>query len=302
VGVKAVEGGDADVGREGFRPVRQESVDVSHMRPVADRPPLPEYLAQLWGRRHFVRADARGRLLAGTKGNRLGAGWLALRPALEGAGYFLVFGVLLQLSRGIDNFVGYLLVGVFLFHYTTRSLMAGAQSLLNGRTLLKSFAFPRAALPLAAVTREALNMVAVLGVMLVLVLVLPPLETVTWCWLLFPLVLVLQTVFNLGIALLAARACAHVPDLVNLLSLFARFWLFGSAVFFSLDRFVEDPAVLRVLQLNPLFQVLDISRDLLLYGVSPDAWSWLVLSAWALVVLAGGVVFFWRGEESYGSL
>ena len=59
---------------------------------------------------------------------------------------------------------------------------------------MRSFAFPRAALPLAVVVREALNMVPVLGAMLVLVLVLPPLERLTWLVLLLPVIWRLPTI------------------------------------------------------------------------------------------------------------
>jgi teichoic acid transport system permease protein len=54
------------------------------------------------------------------------------------------------------------------------------------------------------------------------------------------------------------------------------------------------------MKINPMFQVLDISRDLLLYGQTPEARSWLVLAAWAVGMLLVGFIVFWRGEESYG--
>ena len=221
---------------------------------------------------------------------------------MDGAVYYLIFGVLLQLSRGIENFVAFLIIGVFLFHYTTRCLTGGAQSLIAGRNLIRSFTFPRAALPVGVVAREAMNMVPVLAVMFVLLLLIPPLEPVTWRWLLFPLVLGLQTVFNLGLAMLTARATAKVPDLVNVLNFGARVWLYGSGGFFAVESFVEDPALLLLLQLNPMFQVLDISRDLLLYATTPSGWAWGQLAAWAVGMLLVGLVVFWRGEESYGSL
>ncbi|WNB85188.1 ABC transporter permease [Cellulomonas sp. ATA003] len=286
----------------GTRDVRREVVATRGLTSVTRRPPFPEYVRRLWGRRFFILADARGRLVSGTRGTVLGRGWLILTPVLDGLIYYVIFGLLLHVVReGIDNFIGYLLIGVFLFHYTSRCLVQGSQSLLSGRNLVRAFSFPRAALPVAAVVREALNLVPVLTVMLVLLLAFPPGEVVTWRWLLFPLVIALQTVFNLGIALIAARATARLPDLKHVIGFFSRFWLYGSAVFFSFEQFVEDPTLLTVLQLNPLFRVLDISRDLLLYGVTPPLEAWAVLCAWAVVALGVGAVFFWRGEERYGT-
>lgn len=79
-----------------------------------------------------------------------------------------------------------------------------------------------------------------------------------------------------------------------------RFWLYGSGVFFSFDAFVSHPTVLAVVELNPLFLVLDMTRDVLLYGQTPDLRSWAVLGAWAAGALLVGFLFFWRGEETYG--
>jgi teichoic acid transport system permease protein len=283
------------------RPTAVEVIEPSRLDRVASRPPFGQYVRQLWQRRHFILADAHGRLVSGTRGTLLGMAWLVLTPVLDGVAYYVVFGLLLQVSRGIENFVAYLIVGVFLFSFTSRCLSQGAQSLLNNKNLVRAFSFPRAALPVAAVVREVLNLVPVLAVMVVLVLAIPPVEHLTWRWLLLPGILALQTVFNLGIALIAARATARVPDLRHLLGFVTRFWLYGSAVFFSFERFVEHPDLLRVLQLNPLFIVLDMARDVLLYATTPALGSWALLAAWAAAALALGSLYFWRGEERYGS-
>jgi len=288
--------------REGTRPVRVEPVDGTLLRPVAGRPPLGDYLDLLWRRRHFIWADARARVLSGTRGNLLGTAWMVLDPVLNGAVYYVIFGLLLRTSRNIDNFLGYLIIGVFLFRFTTQCLTQGSRSVITGRQLVTSFAFPRAALPVAAVVRQTLRFVPVLVVMVVLIAVIPPTETVTWRWALVPGVLALQLVLNLGLALLTARAVTTIPDLGQLIPLFTRFWLYASAVFFSYERFIDHPVILEVVQLNPMFIVLDITRDCLLYGQTPTAQSWLILTAWSVALLVVGTVYFWRGEESYGSV
>lgn len=279
---------------------RREVVRSWALQPVGGRAPLREYLRALWQRRHFIWADSRARAFSGNGGFLIGNAWLVLSPLLDGVTYYLVFGLLLQTSRGIENFVGYLLIGVFMFHYTSRSVRGGASALVTGRNLVRAFSFPRAALPVSVVVREAVGMGPVLLTMAVLILAIPPHAEVTWRWLLFPAVFGLQTLINLGLALLMARISSHVPDIRKVVGFFTRLWLYGSAVMFSFDRFVEDPALLRALEANPMYIVLDVTRDLLLYAATPSAASWLQLTAWAVGSLALGLVFFWRGEERYG--
>jgi teichoic acid transport system permease protein len=297
--------------REGRRPVRVEPVDGTALHPVADRPALGDYLRLLWQRRHFIVADARAKVISGTSGNLLGQVWLVLNPLLDAAVYLVIFGLLLRSSRGIDNFIGYLIIGVFMFGFTTRSVTGGARSVIAARSLVKSFSFPRAALPIATVARETLSFVPALLTMLVLLLFTrpgageawsTPLQEISWRWLLVPLVLLLQLAMNLGLALLAARATTRVPDLNHVIGLAMRFWLYGSAVFFSFDRFISHPRVLELVQLNPMYRVLEITRDCLLYGVTPPWQAWTIVACWAVGLLLVGTVVFWRGEESYGSV
>lgn len=287
------------------RDVVHEVLRLDGLTPVYRQPPLADYVAQLWGRRHFIVADARGRVVSGSRGTILGLGWLVLRPLLDGAAYYVIFGLLLGTQRGVENFVGYLLVGVFMFGYTTRALNSGSMALVNGRNIVKAFSFPRASLPLGAVVRETLTTVPTLLTMIALVLALPPREVITPLWLLFPVIVAVQGVFNAGVALVAARLVARVPDLQHLIPVLTRFWFYGSGVFFVFEnlRFLDErPGLLAALQLNPLYVVLDMSRDVLLYGQAPGVGSWALLLGWATVAGLGGFVYFWRGEESYGSV
>jgi teichoic acid transport system permease protein len=286
--------------RSGGRPMRVESLDTTRLSVIGRRPPLRTYLAQLWQRRHFIHADARGRVLTRNSGMLLGTTWLVLRPAMEAGAYLLLFGVLLETRRDIPNFIGYLIVGVFLFRFTIRSLTGGAGSMNAAKGLLRSFTFPRAAVPIAHVIRETYAFLPVLAAMVIILLAAPEPEVVSWRWALLPAVLALQFLMNLGFTLLAARIAAVFPDVTQVIAVGTRFWLYGSAVFFTIERFDYRPNLQRAMEFNPMFQVLDIARDCLLYGVTPRPFSWLILSAWAFGLFIVGFLIFWRAEESYG--
>ena len=281
-------------------PSTTEVVSAGRLTRVGARPPLGVYLGQLWNRRHFLWAEARAKVTSGTRENLLGTVWLVLKPVLDGLTYFLIFGLLLKSSRGIDNFIGYLIVGVFLFSFTTKAVTGGANSIRNGRNLIRAFSFPRASLPISVILRGMLDMIPVLGAMVVLLAVMPPAEVFTWRVVLVPGVLALQVLFTTGLALLLARCVAVVPDLNQLISFGMRLWLYGSAVFFSYDQFIDHPTALALMEANPMFMVLSMVRDCLLYGVTPALSSWLGLGAWAVGTLVVGFLFFYHGEESYG--
>lgn len=285
-----------------FAPHLDSDTGAPALRPVGGRPPLGRYLRQLWQRRYFVYADSRARAFSGHRDMLLGNVWLIGVPVLQGLVYFVIFGLILRTTRGIENFTGFLIIGIFLFRFTTSCLNQGVTAMFSSRGLTSSFSFPRAAIPLSVVVRETLSMGPVLGTMALLLLVIPPGTRITTTWLLFPLVFALHVAFNAGLVFYTARLGATVPDLKHVVNFLARFWFYGSGVFFAIDRFVSEGVWLAVLGANPMYLVLDMSRDLLLYGTVPALQSWLLLTLWALCTPVLGFWYFWLGEESYGRL
>ena len=116
-------------------------------------------------------------------------------------------------------------------------------------------------------------------------------------------VMILQTIFNVGLACFLARLGHKIPDLTNFMSIVSRFWLYGSGVFFSIeDRLGNHPALLEAMQYNPMHAYLTLVRNSLLYGVDSDPKMRIVGTVWAFGLLIVGFLFFWRGEENYGRL
>ncbi|GAB2489151.1 ABC transporter permease [Promicromonospora xylanilytica] len=281
-------------------PTTTKLVTLGNLSRVGARPPLGKYIELLWERRHFLWADARAKVTSGTRQSLLGNAWLILNPLINGAVYYLVFGLLMKNARGIDNFVGYLLIGVFLFQFTTQSINGGARSVQAGKNLIRAFTFPRAALPISVMLRNLLSLGPTLLTLAALIYFVPPAEEYTWRIALVAGALALQVMFTTGLTLLVARWAAALPDVTNLIGMVMRIWLYASAVFFSFDRLVDDPDLLVWLEANPMFIVLDIVRDCVLYATTPDPMRWVVLGAWAVGTLVIGFVTFWRAEESYG--
>lgn len=280
--------------------IQPMSVDIRKLSRVGSRPGFLDYLVQLWDYRQFIFYDARARVQSGTRRDRLGSAWLILNPVFNGLTYYVIFGLLLQTSHGIENFVGYLVIGVFLFQLSSGAITAGARSIRNGKSVVQAFNFPRAALPLGANVREMLSAVPLILGMLLLVVVLPPAEVISWKWLLIVPAVILQGVFNLGVGMILARIISSVHDVTHLLPFIIRAWMYGSAVFYSYERFIQDPTALAVMKFNPLFNVIDIVRSCVLYDRVPTWESWASLAVVALAALLVGFFIFWKGEETYG--
>lgn len=279
--------------------VTRFSIDMRSLSRVGSKPSLVDYIVSLWNYRHFMMHDARARVQSGNSRDKLGSAWLLLNPILNGIGYFFIFGVLLDGSRGIENFIGYLIIGVFLFQMSTRSIVAGSKTISSNQNMIQAFNFPRATLAVALNLREILANIPVLIAMFLLITFIPPNEEITWMWLLIIPAVLLQSTFNLGVGLLMAPLVARMNDLVHIISFCMRFWMFASCVMFSIDRYDQLPVMRTIVEGNPLYILLTIVRGSVLYAEMPSWQSWASLTAWAFGAVILGLFFFWKGEESY---
>jgi hypothetical protein len=145
--------------------------DLRHLRPVGTRPPLGRYIADVWAHRSFIWALAVSGLRANNGRDKLGNFWLVLSPVVNGLIYFLVFGVMLATGKGVPNFIGFLVIGVFMFTYSNRAIAQGAKAITGNRKLIQTLRFPRAVLPIAEVVEQLLAFGVSFIAMLALVMI-----------------------------------------------------------------------------------------------------------------------------------
>jgi teichoic acid transport system permease protein len=334
--------GEAVVEAEGGRvdtmlpPGPLEEFAAQHgLRPSAQRPPVRDYLRQLRLRWNFILAFATARNIAMYTEAKLGQLWQVLTPLLNAAVYFLIFGILLHVSRGIENYLAYLVIGVFVFNFTQRAFISTSKVIADSLPLIRALQFPRAALPLAYVIIEFQQMLLSMAVLVVIVLATG--EPLTWYWLLAIPALLLQTVFNVGVGLFVARIGSQVNDFSQLLPFLLRTWMYVSGVLFSIATLSVRTHrwIVYVLQINPAALYITLMRSSLLETVrqaepgskpynkalcalwntkapqyyhdatychryADPSYFWYYAIGWAAIALVVGFFFFWRAEAKYG--
>jgi teichoic acid transport system permease protein len=273
--------------------------DLRHLRVVGRRPGLGTYITDVWRHRAFMWGLATAGVRASSGNDKLGNFWLVLSPLMNGLVYFLIFGMLLGTRHGIPNFVGYLVIGVFLFMYTSRGINEGAKAITSNRKLIQTLNFPRAVLPIATVLQQLLALGVSLLAMLAIILLIPPWEGISWRWLLVIPAVALQTLFNAGMILLFSRLMHRTSDIANMLPFVLRGWLYLSGVFYAASRFDHHPTLHAIFELNPAHAFLTLVRDSVLYGRVSDLSVWLVAVGWSIPVAVLGFILFWRAEETY---
>lgn len=296
---------DAQGGRSGQEPLAKLAARYGLRRAIA-RPRFRVYVRQLWERRHFILTYASSRNVSKYSNSALGQLWQVLTPLLNAAIYYVMFGVILGGKDGIENYPAFLLTGMFVFTYTQRTVTAGAKSISGNLSMIRALHFPRASLPLAYTIQELQQLAFSMSVLMVIVVATE--EYPTWFWLMIPVVLLLQTMFNIGAGLIIARLGASMRDLNQLLPFITRTWLYASGVFFSIQEKVVGLAKLPqwvadvMYYVNPAASYIEAMRDILMSRtnhVPPDS-VWISCVFWAVFALGFGFWYFWRAEERYG--
>jgi teichoic acid transport system permease protein len=265
---------------------------------VGARDPLLSYVKHAWQRRDFAYVMALYTDQANSSRNRLGRWWLVLVPTLQAAVYGLIFGILLGGSRP-ENFIPFLITGVFLFSFLQGAYSSGANSVTSNIGLVRSLSFPRILLPINALIQQVFSLLPQVALLLITLLLFQ--QQVTWNWLYLIPILLLMVIFGFGLATISARLTVHVQDLNKLNPFLTRVMFYVSGIFFSIETVLKDyPVAMQIATWNPVYVYISLARGAMVEGYAMTAGMWIAAVAWAFGLLIVGTVFFWRAEERYG--
>lgn len=267
------------------------------MRDARETERLRPYLADLVARRHYIWQVSLSELKARHMNTALGNLWHLLNPILSICVYYVIFGLILGITRGVDNFIAFLSIGVFAFGFTQRSTLAGARCLTKNRGLIKLVTFPRALLPVTTTLTETLSSLNMLIVMVAVAVFTG--EDPTLQWLLVAPIYLVQLIFTTGLTFIAARAAHHVADVQQLLPFIFRLGFYSSGVLFNVNAYIESHGYRLLFVLNPLYCFIELYRGVMLsYEVT---WGIVISAAcWTVGAIVFGFLWFRAAEDTYG--
>lgn len=265
---------------------------------VGVRPKLGDYIRDVWRHRSFLLTMSSADFVARHQQNYLGQIWSILNPLLLGAAYYIVFGLILNTRKGTgDDYVPFLMIGLFAFIFVAAGMNHGAKALIGNMNVVRALRFPRVVLPISVVMTELFAALPAFLVAAIIAAISG--QNVTWTWLLYPVAILIVFVMTTGIAMIAAAFVYRVRDAANLTPLITRMLRYISGVFFSVSAYTTGIAGL-LMQYQPVAVSLTMLRQTLLDRLEPTWSVWLASSAWAVGLFIVGFIVFWRAEATYG--
>lgn len=218
----------------------------------------------------------------------LGLIWWILEPAMQMGTFYLVFAVIYKNNQ--PDFVPFLLVGLTVWQWFKSCVSHGGYAIWLNLNLIRQVKLPVAIFPTVQILADTVKFLYILGLLLVIL----------WCagyppnaaYLGLIPVLLVELIFASAAAYIVAAIVPLVPDLRFVIEQFLQVMMFLSGVVFSLDAV---PASLRqVFMLNPIAELIDAARGILLHARWPDWYSLTRVTLISLVLYAIGMLLITR--------
>jgi len=258
-------------------------------------PPLRTYLAEVLDRRAFIAELATAEVRGQRSTTFFGELWSLIDPMFQAAIYWFLFTVIRGGGGQSTAFVTAIISSVFLFNYTRISINDGGRSILRNKGLVLNAIFPRGLLPVAEVYKAWRSTVPAFVIYVPIHLAMG--APITQALLLLPLLLVILTGINLGLALLLSVATAYSKDVSQMLNYVLRILMFATPVVYPVA--LLSPAIRQVLSWNPLFALFTAFQEIIT-GSMPSFGLILQSIVWSIVLLVSGTWMFLRHERSFG--
>jgi ABC-2 type transport system permease protein len=144
-------------------------------------------------------------------GSALGVMWSLVRPFAFFAVLYVVFVEIVHVGNGITNYAAYILLTMTLFNFWAETVGNCVGCLITRENLLRKMRFPRLVIPLSVALTALMNLgmaLIAVAIFLIAIMGLDP----SWSWLQIVPVVLLLTIFALGLGLLLGSLFVRYRD------------------------------------------------------------------------------------------
>ncbi len=255
-------------------------------------------LAQLLRYRGLIQSLVARELKARYRGSVLGFVWSFVNPLLLLSIYSFVFSTIMSSNDpGTRPFAVFLFCGLLPWTWFAASLTEAASSLIAGGNLIKKVLFPAEVLPIVSVLANMVHFL--LGLVILAAFMIgfrhsPSAAALPW----FPVVVLVQLIFTLGLAFALSALTVHFRDIRDLLANILTLWFFATPIVYPYFL----PAVRRFLwlfRLNPFYHLAVSYQEILFFDRFGHARSLLLLALSSIGVFLVGYWLFDRLRDSF---
>ena len=223
----------------------------------------------------------------------LGYLWSLLNPLMMMTVMMIVFSYMFRFN--IENYPLYLICGQTIFNFFNEATNKAMFAIIENGTLLKKVYVPKCVFPLSRVLSGFVTMsLSLLAVVIVMLITRVRFHA---SMLLFFVPLLFLLLFASGVGMILSALAVKFRDVTHLYNVLTMAWMYGTPIFYPIEAVPESVA--RFIRLNPLYIVINLFRELVLYGRVPPAGSWLLGAGISAAMFLIGAAVFNRLQKGF---
>ena len=226
----------------------------------------------------------------------LGVLWSLLYPVLTMAVMALVFTNVFKFTTPGVNYLAYLMSGLVAFNYFSEASNLSMSSVVANFSLINKVYMPKYIFPLSKCLFVGINFL-LSQIPLYLVLLFTG-TGVTWHHIMLPYAYLCLLMFTLGFSMILATVAVFLRDMFYIYGVVLSLWTYMTPIMYDI-AIIDNPALLFLFKLNPLYWILYFIRKIMLYRAIPELNVWLYCLVFGLGFLFLGVFVFKKNQDKF---
>lgn len=223
----------------------------------------------------------------------LGVLWSMLNPLLMMVVLSIVFMELFRFE--IPNFPIYVLIGRILYQFFSEATNFAMESIHANAQLIRKVYVPKYFFPLSRVCSSFITTIIALIPLLIIMIVSG--LSFSWINLLFIFPMVYLVFICAGIGLLLSSINVFFRDMKHFYSIVLLVVMYMTPIFYPAS--IIPDKFMNLILLNPLYSVVEIFRDVVLYNTMPDPLHHLLAIIYAVLYAIIGLYVFYRTQDRF---
>lgn len=232
----------------------------------------------------------------------LGVLWSILYPLLMMIVMAIVFSNMFRFSMEGTNYLVYLMSGLVIFNYFSEATNNAMLSITGNASLINKVYIPKYIFPVAKCIFVAINFVLSLIPLFLIVFLSGDAAEGTKCYiniyyLLLPFIYLCMFMFTVGVGYILSTIAVFLRDMIYIWGILITILNYFTPIFYSIS--ILPGWLQKVFVLNPLYQFINATRDILLYSQMPTWTNLLGCLLSGVVVLIIGLFVFKKKQNKF---
>lgn len=223
----------------------------------------------------------------------LGYIWSVLNPLLMMAVIATVFSYMFRFD--ISNFPIYLLTGQLIYNFFSEATNFAMTSIIYSGSLIKKVYLPKYIFPLSRTLSSFTNLLfSLVAILIMLIVTRTPITPVIF---LFPLPLLYALFFSIGIGMIISVIAVYFRDMLHLYGIFLTALMYLTPIFYPISALPKF--AISIVELNPLYHIIEVFRDIVLYGRFPTFQDNLICFSYGALTMIVGLLVFKKKQDNF---